>query len=587
MIKRLNAKYHESYNKYPNFKEVVDYANAIVDGKKAANKEQIQGCQRFFEDLDKELYELNFKDAEFCINVIEKTFIHIEGSLKGEPFLLESWQKYIIYNVAGIYKTGTDLKKYSETFIYLPRKNSKTFFVSGLAWAFSLLESKYGTKLYIIATKLKSAMQAWNNIKENIEAMGEKDNFRVLDNNAEHSISRKFFNSDGKVTGSIRIEALAQDAKRADGLVSNLLILDELHGYKNANEYHVYKQAMKAYSRKLLLGITTAGSNMNSFCYQRLQYCQKILDKQVVDEQYFIFIAKADESKEGVDYTNPIEWEKANPNYGVTIKAEDMENEASQAQNDPSSRNEFLNKSLNIYTNAASAWFDLGEVQYSDEQYNWTIEELAKLPITWFGAADLSVMYDLTAGVLYGRYEEKDVDIVITHGFMPITQAKKKADEDNIPFFYWQEQGWLTLCNGDVVNHSDIVKWFKKMRDMGFNIKEVAFDMYKSREFQKEMKEAKFKIQPISQKYWMKSEAFREIERRIKTRKFYYLHSKAFEYCISNVKGSADAEDRVRYEKVHPNQRIDLFDASVMACKSLIIALDKKKINKELFKSQL
>lgn len=587
MIKNLPLKYFKQYNEYPNFKEVVDYANAIIDGVKVANIEQIQGCQRFFDDLDNERYELNFKDAEFCINVIEKTFVHIKGDLKGHPFLMESWQKYIIYNVAGIYRVGTNLRKYVETFIYLPRKNSKTFFVSALAWAFSLLEYKHGSNLYIVATKLRSALEAWNNIKENIENMGESDNFRVLDNNAEHSISRKFYDSNGKVIGNIKIEALAQDAKRADGLAANILILDELHGYRNANEYHVYKQAMKAYSRKLLLGITTAGSNMNSFCYQRLQYCQKILDKQVEDEQYFIFIAKADESKDGVDYMNPIEWEKANPNWNVTIKAEDMEIEARQALNDPSSRNEFLNKSLNIYTNAASAWFDLGEVQYSDEQYNWTIDELVKLPITWYGAADLSVMYDLTAGVLYGRYEEKDVDIVISHGFMPITQAKKKAEEDNIPFFYWQEEQWLTLCNGDVVNHSDVVKWFKSMRDKGFKIKEVAFDKFKSREFEKEMKQAKFKIQPASQKYWMKSEAFREIERRIKTKKFYYLHSKAYEYCISNVKGSTDAEDRVRFEKVHQNQRIDLFDASVMACKSLIIDLDKKKINKELFKSQL
>ena len=39
-----------------------------------------------------------------------------------------------------------------------------------------------------------------------------------------------------------------------------------------------------------------------------------------------------------------------------------------QAQNDPSARSEFLNKSLNIYTNTMSAYFDIGEVQYSDEE---------------------------------------------------------------------------------------------------------------------------------------------------------------------------------------------------------------------------
>ena len=227
MTKRLNIKYHEAYNEHKNFKDVVDYANSIIDGTKVANKEQVQGCKRFFEDLENEEYEMNFDDAEYCITVIEETFVHIKGDVKGQPFLMEIWQKYIIYNVAGIYKVGKDLRKYSETFIYLPRKNSKTFFVSALAWAFSLLEYKYGSNLYIVATKLRSAMEAWNNIKENIEDMGERENFRILDNNAEHSISRKFYDDYGKVIGNIRIEAIAQDAKRADGLAANLLIMDK------------------------------------------------------------------------------------------------------------------------------------------------------------------------------------------------------------------------------------------------------------------------------------------------------------------------------------------------------------------------
>lgn len=583
-MKRMPEKYRAEYTAIASFREVVDYANAIIDGTKIANKEQIQGCERFFRDLHDEKYEMNFKEAAWSIELIEQTFIHIKGALKGQCFKMESWQKYIIYNIIGLYRKGSHIRKYSETFIYLPRKNSKTFFISAVAWVLSLLESKYGANLYIIATKLRSAMEAWTTIKENIEHIGEIDNFRVLDNNASHSISRKFQDGSGKVAGSINIEALAQDAKRADGLNGNLLIMDELHGLKNSNEYFVYKQAMKAYERKLLLGITTAGADMNSFCYQRLLYCQKVLNEQAEDEQYFIFIAKADESKDGVDYTNPIEWEKANPNFNVTIKYEDIENEASQALNDPSSRNEFLNKSLNIYTNTASAWFDMGEVQYSDEQYNWTIEQLSKLKIDWYGGADLSVRHDLTAGVIYGRYE--DVDITISHGFIPITQAKKKAEEDNIPFFYWEEKGWLTLCNSDTVNHSDIVKWFKMLRDKGFNIKNVGFDKYQSRDFEREMKDAKFKIIPINQQYWMKSEAFREIEKKIKERKFYYVKSKAFEYCIGNVMGNTDAEDRVRYQKIHDNSRMDLFDASVIACKSLIMALDKKKFNKSLFDKQ-
>jgi phage terminase large subunit-like protein len=84
-------------------------------------------------------------------------------------------------------------------------------------------------------------------------------------------------------------------------------------------------------------------------------------------------------------------------------------------------------------------------------------------------------------------------------------------------------------------------------------------------------------MEEAGQQFWKKSEAFREIERQIKKKKFTYLHNKAFEYCISNVKANEDAEERVRFEKVSPDFRIDLFDATVVAVKQAIIARDKTK----------
>ena len=87
----------------------------------------------------------------------------------------------------------------------------------------------------------------------------------------------------------------------------------------------------------------------------------------------------------------------ANPSYGVTIRPEEMLNESLQAQNDPQQRKDFLAKSLNVYTNSMRAYFDIEEFRKSDRKYNWTMDELAKLPIKWYGGADLSKLHDLTA----------------------------------------------------------------------------------------------------------------------------------------------------------------------------------------------
>ena len=175
-----------------------------------------------------------------------------------------------------------------------------------------------------------------------------------------------------------------------------------------------------------------------------------------------------------MDYTNPVQHKKANPNYGITIRPDEILNESRQAMNDPQQRKDFLSRSLDIYTASLRSWFDIEEFKRSDAKYTWTLDELAKLPITWYGGADLSRMYDLTASALFGHYE--DVDIIISHGFFPVTQAARKADEDNIPLFGWKDDGWLTICNNPTVNVSDVVNWFIDMRSKGFKIKEIGHD---------------------------------------------------------------------------------------------------------------
>lgn len=571
-------------NKYKNYDIVMEYARSIVEGRKVACREVVQMCQRFLQDLENPAYDFDPRDAEFVIQIIEKTFVHQKGEdmqgrpLRGRPFLLEPWQKLIIYNLLGFYYKGTKIRRFKEAFIMVPRKNGKTPFIAALSWGLGLLERRSGAEIVIVGALLKQALQSFNFILYNLKQMGEDKNFRILDNNQEHSISGELGD------GYLRIETIAGNSDRMDSLNTLIQILDELHLYKNASQYNTIKESGKAYRNSLCIGITTAGDNPNSFCYNRMKYCQKILDGTVKDEQYFVFIAKADEDPETgeVDYTNPIEHEKANPNYNVSVSAQELMNDALQAQNDPQQRKSFLAKSLNVYTSSMKSYFNIEEFRASDRKYNWTLEELAKLPIEWYGGADLAKLHDLCATALYGTY--KDVDIVITHAFFPIVAAHTKAEEDNIPLFGWQDDGWLTMTNSPVTDHQEIVKWFIDMRKKGFNIKQVGFDRKFGREFFLEMKRASFRIEDTPQLYHYKSEGFRHIEKKVKAGKFYYLHSDAYEYCVQNVRAIEQVDDAVKYEKVLPTQRIDLFDASVFACMQMLKNLAKSGTAKKWLK---
>ena len=151
-------------------------------------------------------------------------------------------------------------------------------------------------------------------------------------------------------------------------------------------------------------------------------------------------------------------------------------------------------------------------------------------------------------------------------------------EEDGISVYDWIDNGWLTVCNNPTIDAADVVKWFVEMRSLGFKIHQVGHDRkFAGEKYFPLMKQAHFSIIDQPQLYYLKSQGFRFLEKAAKDGKIYYVHSLAYEYCVSNVKANEGVDDAVQYEKIMEHTKIDLFDASVFASIRMLKDSEKRK----------
>ena len=563
----------------PHFAAVLAYAREYAAAPYAGEDVQA-ACRRFLADLEDPRWDFDGELPEFLIETIETLFVHQQGEdldalpLRNRPFLLQPWQLFVCYNLGGFYLPGTRIRRFQEAFLMLARKNGKTPFASAMAWAFGLWYADSGSKIKTVAGSLQQNMEGFGFLRYNLHRLGltQREDpihgFRELDSSLGHSYS-------GRVGehGSIDFQALAYKPDIFDAFNANIIHLDELELYRNSTPYSRLKDATIAYGNRLILATTTAGDDGTGFCAQRMAYCSKVVRGQIRGadaDRIFVFIARAPQDDRGeVDFLDPLVQRMANPSWGVTVRPEEIMAAALQAQNDPQTRKEFLSRRLNVFVASLRAYFDLDLFRASDRQYSWTMEELAKLPIRWYGGSDLARLHDLTAACLVGEY--KDVLIIIPHCWFPITAAAEKADRDQIPLFGWMDDGWLDMSNDRSTNLAEPVAWYRKMRSLGFKITQVGHDRKFAPEYMELMKHAGFRIVDQPQLHYLKSQGFRHIEKKVLNGQLYYLHAEPFEYCAGNIFAIEKEDDVVVYDKIEPTNRIDVFDASVFAATRLLI----------------
>lgn len=147
----------------------TEYATAVVNGKKElACKAEIQACQRHLDDLKRKDLEWRPYIAAKHIKFAQMLKVYDKNERMYKKLNLRGFQKFILCSLFGWYKNG--IRRYTEAYVQLARKNGKSFLNAFMCLDFSSLSAIRNGQIYCAGTNYANASIVWQEAKNLIQA---------------------------------------------------------------------------------------------------------------------------------------------------------------------------------------------------------------------------------------------------------------------------------------------------------------------------------------------------------------------------------------------------------------------------------
>ena len=422
---------------------IKEYYDKINSGEIIAGKKIKQIYKRLLEEANNQSLPFYFDEekADRPIQFIETFCKQAEGEM-GKPIKLELFQKAYISALFGFINRETGTRRFNETMFLVGRKNGKTTMLSAIALYMMIADGEGGAECYSVATKKDQAAKAFKSACD-MRAQSPEIKAVVKKRRTDMYMPATFSS----------FQPLSSDSNTLDGLNAHLVIIDELHAIKDGRLYEVMKQSTSSRRQPLTVMITTAGTVRECIFDDIYDYADHVLDGTIKNDAFLPVLYELDKPSEWTDIKC---WVKANPGLGSIKKFTYLAEQVQRAKDDSSRKKGILCKDFNVRNNTDEKWLDFDTV---NNEETFDINDLRGSYA--IGGTDLSSVSDLTCATALIFKDKKKY--VLQQYFIPRGRFEAKIHEDKVPYDIWEQEGWLTVCEGEMINFSDVTAWFYKL----------------------------------------------------------------------------------------------------------------------------
>jgi phage terminase large subunit-like protein len=505
-------------------KEIAEgYAAAVIGGEIVASRLVRAACQRHFDDLDRQStsdfpYHFDEKKADHICQFFPLALKHSKGKWAGHPLELEPWQVFIFWTLFGWKRNSDDTRKYRRAHIGVGRKNGKSTLAAGLGLYGMMCDGEPGAEIYVAATKIDQARCIFT------EAERMRSASQVLSRHTKNHINNIFC----RENNSFFRPCTSLSAK--DGPNPHMAIFDELHAWTESHRkfYNTMVTGGASRTQPMQITTTTAGDERSLIWKEEYDHCKGVVQKYLHDETIFAYIAEIDDDDDPLD---PSCWIKANPNVGVSVSLEYMEQQARDAKNKPTFYPVFISKHCNKITSSKNEAFDRELwAKCGEPLSDWSQAEAFGAGIDNGGHDDLA-SYAIVARFLKdGSDPEKPI-------YRYEGRVRSFISEDTVrdlarePFRQWIYEGRIKVEKYVSCALRDEI--LEDMRSVG--CESVGYDIYNARSIGEELEQAGHEALKFPQTYLMYNEAIKELHEAVRTGRFAHGNDPVLTWAAHNA----------------------------------------------------
>ncbi|MBO7672033.1 terminase large subunit [bacterium] len=434
---------------------LLEYRARAETGEIIIGQELWQELDNLAEDLSNDRYIYDTSDALLRMDFMENCVRLTKSPYYNQPMVLMLWQKALIeayysFKMAKLSKDkGFWIDRFKKLLLLIARKNTKSETSSALA------ESEF-----IVGNEGADIVASSNDDAQASIVYDSIDTMRMLIDPLDQDTKRNQRFILNKQTKT-KIFKLSDRTKNKEGRNIDFAIIDETHEMKDNVIAKSIEQSQSLKDNPKFINITTEGFVIDGYLDKELKYARSIIagekEGDVAAERFLPWLYTQDSEMEIWDGNRQNRlWMKSNPTLGIVKKWEYLEEQVALARESKADRIFVLSKDFNIKQNAAEAWLNF-------EDYNYTCAyNLEDFKNSFgLGAVDLAETTDLCAAKILLMKPDDPKKYVYSHYFIPESKLEDSDDKlSGAHYREWAEAGYITITEGNDIDLSIVADWF-------------------------------------------------------------------------------------------------------------------------------